>query len=98
VKTVKFSHVYPKLWGQKTAELLRVCLLASVNPTLREYDTKFLEGQYYELPKGKVIQLIFVGDKGIPFCTIRRFTDDKWEYYTHQIGECFTIEITEAKP
>lgn len=97
MNTIKFSHNYPKLWGQKSAVLLRVCLLSTVNPILREYDTKFAEGCYYELPKGKVIQLIFLGDNGIPFCTIRRFTDDKWGYYTHEIGRNFTIEITEAK-
>jgi hypothetical protein len=91
---IKFSHPYPKLCGQEKAELLRVNLLAEVNPDLREYDTKIRDGEYYELPAGKVIQLILLGDKGIPFCTIRRYTPEKWEYYCGCIGQNFNIEVT----
>ena len=90
---IRFSHKYPKLWGQSTAELMRVNLLADINPTLLEYDTNWADGEYYELPKGKVIQLIFLGDLGIPFCTIRRYTDEKWKYYCGCVGDTFKIEL-----
>lgn len=91
---IKFSSDYPKLWGQKTAELLQVRLLADINPDLIEYDTKNSQGEYYQLPDTPIIQLIFVGDKNIPFCTLRRYYEAKWEYYTDAVGERFKIEVS----
>ena len=70
---IKFSKKYPKLWEQTTAELLAVkdiTIDENINRDLLEYDTKADDGSYYELKKGKYIQLIFLGNKNIPFCTI----------------------------
>lgn len=39
---------------------------------LIEYDTKRADGGYYTLPKGDYLQLIFIGNLGIPFGIIRR--------------------------
>jgi len=105
---IKFSHEYPKLWKQNTAELLLVRLLnaASVHTDLKEYDTKYVtnvrtdhhgnvqdvDEDYYLLPTtGKLIQLVFIGDKHIPFCTLRRYTPDKFTYYNGMIGRQFSI-------
>jgi len=61
---------------------------------------------HYPLPKGELIQLIFVGDKGIPFCTIRtryRYDRgknqkvDKCDYYSPLIGEWFDVVVKEHK-
>lgn len=91
---IKFSHEYPKLWGQYSARLLEVndTEYKNLHPDLIEYDTKY-NGGYYPLPKVRLIQLIFLGDKGIPFCTIRRWTPQKHRYYESAIGKIFEIEI-----
>lgn len=70
----------------------------NTNKDLIEYDTKADDGSYYELKKGKYIQLIFLGNKNIPFCTIRsgqssRKMGNKKEYYQAKIGETFNIVI-----
>ena len=82
------------MWGQKKAELKGVYAIAeALHPDLVEYDTKKSDGSYYPLPKGNVIQLLFLGDKNIPFCTIRRWTPQKFDYYVSLIGETLKIEI-----
>ena len=110
---IKFSHIYPKLHGQTKAELLDIKTLdakdVQANKGLLEYDTRYSDeelpglNKYYSLPKsGELIQLIFLGDKGIPFCTIRpRWRYDRGEnrkvdkvgYYVGKIGEMFDIVI-----
>jgi hypothetical protein len=95
---IKFSHSYPKLHNQEYARLLDVFEIddTDLNDELKIYDTHWIEeGEegFYELPKGKLIQLIFYGELRIPFCTIRRFTQEKLKYYKSKIGESFKIEI-----
>ena len=98
--TIKFSSDYPKLHGQTSAELLAVKPIRIDNDTpkeLIEYDTKKSDGTYYNLKTGNYIQLIFLGNLGIPFCTIRskinRYAEDKEAYYSQFVGENFRIEI-----
>ena len=46
------------------------------------------KGRFPLKRSGKYIQLVFIGDKRIPFCTIR----PAWpEYYESAIGEVFEI-------
>ena len=110
INQIKFSKIYPELWGQTTAELLAVkdiTIDENTNKDLIEYDTKSADGSYYELKKGKYIQLVFLGNKNIPFCTIRskygasgqflRDMVDKTSYYKSKIGETFNIVILERK-
>ena len=56
---------------------------------------------HYPLPKrGELVQLIFLGNKGIPFCTIRTRKGrygDKYEYYKPLIGEWFDVVVKERK-
>lgn len=95
---IKFSSDYPKLWGQKQGRLLGVYAIAhELHKDLIEYDIKKSDGSYYPLPKGTVIQLVFLGDKGIPFCTIRRFTPNKFSYYVGLVGEDLKIQIMEEE-
>lgn len=71
MKAIKFSHEYPKLHGQTSAELLAVHPLDAHTPKeLLDYDTTY-EGGRYPLRSGEYIQLIFLGNLRIPFCTIR---------------------------
>jgi hypothetical protein len=94
---IKFSSDYPKLWGQKSAILLNVLLIEKnefpLDKDLVEYDTKNCDGTYYPLPKNKYIQLVFLGNKRIPFCTIRRFTEEKYKYYFYNQKTDFEIVI-----
>jgi len=97
MNTIQFSHEYPKLWGQTECNLIHVRYLPrdQITPELTEYDTRWHdEGQsgYYQLPETDVIQLIFIGNKGIPFCTLRRFTKQKLDYYTEKKYQIFQIE------
>lgn len=98
--TIEFSSDYPKLHGQTSAILIAVIPIRIDKKTpvqLIEYDTKKADGTYYKLKKGDYIQLIFIGNFGIPFCTIRskrnRLGDDKELYYKDHINEVFAIEI-----
>lgn len=96
---IKFSHNYPKLWNQKTGLLLRVTIRdreRDMSKSLIEYDTKYAEGKYYELKKGKYLHLVFLGNEGIPFSTIRRWTPDKEKYYLGLVGQELKIILMEC--
>ena len=87
------------------------------NKDLIEYDTKYVKNvnvcydetnfdyDYYPLPRsGNLIQLVFIGNKGIPFCTIRPafgrllyLGKPKIEYYRDKIGQEFEIAIQEVR-
>lgn len=95
MKVIGFSHHYPKIHSQTSAQLLAVHPMKIDKNTpkeLLEYDTKF-DGGYFQLKHGMYIQLIFVGNLGIPFCTIRpAFPKRKIDYYKAAIGEWFAIK------
>ena len=94
-KRIGFSHRYPKIHGQTSARLLAVNPISITKNTPRElleYDTSY-EGGHFELKRGKYIQLVFLGNLGIPFCTIRpAFPSRKVDYYNGAIGEWFDIK------
>lgn len=100
---IKFSHAYPKIHGQTMATLLAVRELdfpKDRNEDLIEYDTTYASDHgvdFYQLPDGPYLQLIFVGNKHIPFCTIRSkwggFRKNKKEYYESMVGKEFKIII-----
>ena len=96
MNSIKFSHDYPKLHGQTSATLLAVLPLRIDRNTpkeLLEYDTKY-DGGYFPLPTGDYIQLVFLGNLRIPFCTIRRnYPPQKGDYYRGKVGDVFTIEV-----
>ena len=101
MNTIKFSHDYPKLHGQTSAELLAVKPIRINKDTpkeLLEYDTKY-DGGYFPLLTGDYIQLVFLGNLRIPFCTIRKaYPPSKVEYYKGKVGEPFEVEVKkEAK-
>jgi hypothetical protein len=73
---------------------------------LLEYDTTYYakvrkgcftwgeEKARFPLPTGDYIQLIFLGNLRIPFCTIRKnYPPQKGDYYRGKIGDIFGIEI-----
>ncbi len=102
---IKFSHNYSKLMSQTSARLMWVFEFTkdeSLNQDLFiAYDTLIEDTQeFYELKDGKYVVLLFLGNDGIPFTTIRprkgRY-GDKLEYYSGKIGEKFEIVIKEVK-
>ena len=100
---IKFSHIYPKLWGQKKAKLLDVRIVSffSLHSDLLNYDTRWNDGNEvgkYPLPHDNLIHLTFLGENLIPFCTIRRHTNQKYSYYKSKIGEEFEVVLTSTKP
>ena len=99
MNAIKFSHVYPKLHGQTTAELLavrRIKIDAHTPPELLEYDTSY-EGGRYPLRSGDYLQLVFIGNLHIPFCTLRSaYPASKVAYYQGQVGKMFAIDVREV--
>lgn len=98
MNTIKFSHEYPKLHGQTSAELLAVRPIkidAHTPKELLEYDTTY-DGGRYPLKSGDYIQLIFIGNLRIPFCTIRSaYPPSKVRYYMNAVGHTFDIVTPE---
>ena len=55
-----------------------------------------IEHCHYPLPKGKLVILTCIGNKHIPFCTIRTAKGrygDKYKYYTEKLGQWFDVVI-----
>lgn len=93
---IRFSHDYPKLWNQKTAKLVAVETVTvsdGLNPSLKEYDTKTVEGGYFHIADGEYLQLVFVGDLGIPFSTLRKMNYENLDYYKSHVGKWFEVVI-----
>lgn len=96
---IKFSHDYFKLYGQREACLVACVEIQAENITkaLRYYDAAY-DGGLYPLPEsGKMIHLVFVGELGIPFSTIRRYTESKFTYYRALLGQKFILELEEKE-
>lgn len=98
MNTIKFAKQFLKLHGQTSAELVAVRLVdtALMSPAdfdeLYNYDCKADNGSYYSLNKDKTYtQLIFIGNKNIPFATLRN--KDKYMDYVNQIGWVFSVEV-----
>lgn len=95
-----FSKDYIKLHGQSEAVLLYVRRMRIDENTpveLINYDTSAKDGSKYLLIEGNYIQLVFLGNLGIPFCTLRleetnsNMLKTKYEYYSERIGHNFKL-------
>ena len=99
---IKFSHNYYKLHNQTKAELIdikRIAIDKDTPPELLDYDTTY-DGGRYELKKGNYVMLVFLGNLGIPFTTIRSAKGrygDKYEYYHPYIGDMFDVVVKEEE-
>lgn len=102
MKLIKFSHNYDKLHGQKLAKLVdveeTVGYEAYLHPDFVEADTRYQNADgsigHFELPDGvPLLILTFIGDKRIPFTTIRRWNTEKTHEYKTAIGEYFEVFI-----
>ena len=108
---IKFSHVYPKLHGQTKGYLIDVGLFnyTDLDKDFIAYDTHYQEqdakefipaliDKYYPLSKGLLLVLTFIGNKKIPFTTLRRAAGNKMNYYRSCIGKEFDIVIVKEEP
>lgn len=96
---IKFSHHYQKFGDMMLpfeARLIQ-CLKVHFNDLKAwfiEYDTRYKDGFYYDLPKTDLI-ILFLLEYGAfhpkLFTTIRRYTPQKWEYYNSMTSEVFKI-------
>ena len=95
MNVVKFDHDYTKLHGQKSGFLCWVTpFLVDKNFTdeAYQYDTDGM----YPLEKGKIyMQLVFLGDKEIPFTTYREDTPENRAKYVGKVGHVFNFIIKE---
>lgn len=107
MNTIKFSHIYEKMpeYFEMTS-LLAVFTADSkeFHEIFVKYDTliSILSNkgnvEYYQLPKGKVLVLLFMtGSEPRLWTTIRRWTPEKEKYYRSKIGQDFEIEIVESE-
>ena len=106
MRKIIFSHDYVKLHGQRKAALLAVARITIDRSgrwdKLLDYDTLTVDGSRYQIKPGRYVQLVFCGDEGIPFTTLRPDTParggmaSKYDYYNSLVGEHFRIEIKEA--
>lgn len=53
------------------------------------------EVNYYHLPNGSLLLLVFLGDNNIPFTTLRQFKDASKLKYKKQLNHIFDIVIKE---
>jgi len=95
---IKFSHKYRKLsdneGGHITSAILLMCkqvYLEDLSSSFLDYDTDY---GLFSLPKkGLFLMLLFSKNDGVDlFTTLRRYTDEKFQYYSDAVGEIFDIE------
>jgi hypothetical protein len=96
---IKFTHSYVKLHCQTKAHLLGVTKreFKSLCAEFVEYDTAYLVQEgigHYDLGTGKFLVLVFIGNKLIPFTTVRPWTEEKEKWYKSNIGREFDIQYT----
>lgn len=99
-KIIVFNNNYPKLHNQKSAKLLAVFrdikgeLLLTKMLDLVLVDTLKDDGSFFQLYNSiTYMLLLFQGDKGIMFSTIRKDTHVNQEHYCDSIGDVFDIVV-----
>jgi len=94
MKEIRFNRNYKKLHNQKKAVLIQTATVKGENiqKEFVKYDTDFL----FEFDKKETyLLLIFVGDKMIPFTTLRKLNIENVKQYVGYEGDYFDIVIEE---
>lgn len=107
---IGFCHNYQKLHGQTRATLLRVFSIRSEQlcPSFIEYDTRYIVDpgigvcsedivKYFQIPPGECIVLVFLGEKNIPFTTVRKYTERKFNLFNALVGRDFDVVVRPHK-
>ncbi|MDR1952382.1 MAG: hypothetical protein LBQ37_02560 [Elusimicrobiota bacterium] len=91
---IKFDRWFEKLHGQHKGLLIYVEdnfeLSKETNQDFLNYDLRSIQLPPYEIPYGKYQLLVFLGDKNIPFTTIRK---PKTCLYTTDIGKQVEVDF-----
>lgn len=103
LKKISFNNDYPKLHNQATAELLLVindvsgAMLNTICERVTKYDTLRNDGKYYHIDNNQDFMiLVFLGNKGIPFTSIRKMNQENIDKYCDSVGEVFLIDVKEG--
>lgn len=91
-----FLFNYKKLHNQTKAKLIHIEVINIDDTTSLDfinYDTTSIDGSMFSLKKGKYLLLVFLGDKNIPFTTVRSYTAEKEKYYKDNLYQIFDIII-----
>lgn len=104
MKSIKFSEDYQKLplnWEGTHAVLIGVyptktSIIKNRYTAFWKYDVRFRNKEGgYEFNFEDALILMFIHlNSGLPFTTIRRNYEQKYEYYVNSIGETFKLEKT----
>ena len=100
---LRLGHDYEKLKGQRGALLVAIVrlIVKSKDQDLKAYDGEYIgkEGEKIcdDMGDGVFIQLVFVGEKGIPFGILREYRKAKWDFYKERIGSEFLFEIKKVR-
>ena len=90
---VMFNHDYSKLHGQRSGFLCYATIFhvgEKFPEEAYQYDT---DGEWEFKPNTDYIQLVFLGDKEIPFTTYRNDNPDNRDKYFNHIGEVFQFVV-----
>lgn len=96
IKEINFDHNYKKLHNQTKAVLIQTAILKGVNipKEFIKYDTD----NKYELKENEdYLYLVFVGDKMIPFTTVRKLNIENVKKYVGYEGDYFYIVVEEKE-
>lgn len=95
---LKFSHNYTKLHNQTKANLICIIKMhrSKLNSDFVEYDTVYSDSNnvkgHFKLPDGDYIVMVFVGNKLIPFTTVRPYSQQKWAFYKANVRKWFDVK------
>ena len=96
MKTIKFKHRYTKAPYLYKAILLQIFKIhyKDLSKVFISYDTEiFGTLEFYKLPKTDLLVLFFISKGEDAFTTIRRWTPEKFDYYSKLVGQEVKIEI-----
>ena len=94
MKEIKFNRNYKKLYNQKKAVLVErlVVYPEELSQEFISFDT---DGKYKLNMKQCYLVLYFIGNKKIPFTTLRKYNEENVKKYFNSIGEVFKITVEE---
>lgn len=86
---IGFSHHYSKMHGQVCGVLISVIYYHWDNLCMNKETIAYDTDGVFPLDDGEYLQLVFVGDKQIPFTTYRKNTPENREKYCCHKHEFF---------
>ena len=100
MQSIKVDFYLPKFQSQYIAELVAVKDMLINNETSKkylEYESGTFAGDVVKIEPGRYIQLVFLGEKGIPFTHLRPYSAAAKALYKHQVGKDFKIDTDKGK-